>query len=179
MSIKLKNFIKQLVKIKLPKNDVLPADCIIVTGEMENMIHWGIKMTMYLLQRSDKKLICPFYFSDRAWISIFLLCLHHGRVAMCTLQPPGWRDSRGHSASYRISARRNNNEVALSVELNTCKSCRNINNKQTLLAKINRHLNAHPEIGLFGWVKSSLSQAHFLSFLKSNPTFACPRCFPP
>lgn len=66
MSIKLKNFIKQLVKIKLPKNDVLPADCIIVTGEMENMIHWGIKMTMYLLQCSDKKLICPFYFSDRA-----------------------------------------------------------------------------------------------------------------
>lgn len=66
VSIKLKNFIKQLVKIKLPKNDVLPADCIIVTGEMENMIHWGIKMTMYLLQRSDKKLICPFYFLDRA-----------------------------------------------------------------------------------------------------------------
>lgn len=71
VSIKLKNFIKQLAKIKLPKNDVLPADCIIVTGEMENMIHWGIKMTMYLLQRSDKKLICPFYFSDRDRIPIF------------------------------------------------------------------------------------------------------------
>lgn len=73
VSIKLKNFIKQLVKIKLPKNDVLPADCIIVTGEMENMIHWGIKMTMYLLQCSDKKLICPIYFSDRDRILIFFL----------------------------------------------------------------------------------------------------------
>lgn len=53
---------------------------------MENMIHWGIKMTMYLLQRSDKKLICPFYFSDRVWILIFLLCLGCGRAVMCTLQ---------------------------------------------------------------------------------------------
>lgn len=75
MSIKLKNFIKQLVKIKLPKNDLMPADCIIVTGEMETMIHRGIKTTMYLLQCAGKKLICPFYFWDRARILIFVLLL--------------------------------------------------------------------------------------------------------
>lgn len=109
---------------------------------MENMIHWGIKMTMYLLQCSDKKLICPFYFSDRTWILIFLLSL-------CGNVHAGWgdRDSCGHNASDCVIVRRN--------ELNTHGNCRNVNYKQTPLAKISKFNYLRPEIGQFVWLKYS------------------------
>lgn len=111
---------------------------------MENMIHWGIKMTMYLLQRSDKKLICPFYFLDRAWIPIFLLCLQCGRVAMCTLQPLGWRGSGGHTANFCLAAKRNSSNCWHSAELE--QKLQNTNYKQITLAKMSRHSNINPEL---------------------------------
>lgn len=40
-----------------------------------------------------------------------------------------------------------------SLELNTHGNCRNVNSKQTPLAKISKCSSVNPEIGLFVWLK--------------------------
>lgn len=131
---------------------------------MENMIHWGIKMTMYLLQRSDKKLICPFYFSDQTWIPIFLLSLCCGIVHI------GWRDrdSCGHNASCCVTAR-GNGERSCSLELNTHGNCRNVNYKQTPLAKISAQILTQKLFCLCGWNRVNSPKPIFFSSSQISP----------